>query len=410
MPVVPYSGGTSLEGHYTSPFAGISLDMSQMDKIIAVHAEDGDMVVQSGAKWEDINDHLAKLGHSLFFPLDPGPGATIGGMISTGCSGTNAVRYGTARGEHFLNMTIVLPNGDVIKTRQRARKSSAGFNVGSIVVGAEGTLGVVTEATIRLTPKLPSAVAIASFPNVEQASKAVGEILLKGVPVQCIELLDAAMMSAINDSGLCPRTYPVKDTLFFKLSGGEGAIAEARSIIKEAAKKFGSDPASFEYERDEEKANMIWQGRKYALWSVKALDTRESSRVWTTDVCVPLSALPRLVRETQADLQATGLKNAIVGHAGDGNFHGFLIFDSDSDEEVEKATKAVERMCERAQAMEGTCTGEHGIGTGKVRFLKNELGEGTLRLMKAVKLMFDPLNIMNPGKLYPLDDEEAGRN
>lgn len=287
MPVVPFSGGTSLEGHYTAPFAGISLDMSQMDNIVAFHPEDGDMVVQAGIGWEAINTYLADEGHQMFFPLDPGPGATIGGMIGTGCSGTNAVRYGTARGEHWLNMKVVLANGDVIETRGggRARKSSAGFDLGKIIIGAEGTLGIVTEATIKLIPYSPaSAVACAAFPNVEMASQTVADIQLKGVPVQCIELLDDAMMKAINKSGLCGRQYPEKDMLFFKLSGGTAAVEEAKSMITQASLRNGADKSSIAFETDKEKADKIWEGRKAALWAVRALDPSPSVRVWTTDV------------------------------------------------------------------------------------------------------------------------------
>ncbi|PWZ01081.1 hypothetical protein BCV70DRAFT_199440 [Testicularia cyperi] len=405
MPVIPFSGGTSLEGHFVAPFAGISLDMSRMDQVLAFHPEDGDIVVQSGLGWEAINKYCSDQGTSLFFPLDPGPGATIGGMISCGCSGTNAVRYGTARGEHFLDMKVVLANGEVIQTRGggRARKSSAGFDIGKIIVGAEGTLGIVTEATLRLAPKQPaSAVAVASFPNVEMASKTVNEILLKGVPVQCIELLDDVMMQNINQSNMCGRTYEEKDSLFFKLSGGEAAVAEAKQSIIDAAVKFGSQRSSIEFETDEARAAKIWEGRKAALWAVIANNQGEGMKVWTTDVCVPISSLPRLVRESQADFRASGLPGtAIVGHAGDGNFHALIPFNASDPEEAARTEKVVARLCERAQSLNGTCTGEHGVGLGKVEFLPNELPDSTIRTMKAIKLALDPHNLLNPGKLYP---------
>ncbi|KAN0061449.1 D-lactate ferricytochrome c oxidoreductase [Thecaphora frezii] len=405
MPMVPFSGGTSLEGHYTAPYAGISVDMSRMSQILAFRPEDGDMTVQSGLGWEAINAYLASQSGDFFFPLDPGPGATIGGMIGTGCSGTNAVRYGTARGEHWLNLKVVLPNGEVIETRggRRSRKSSAGFDLGRLLIGAEGTLGIVTEATIRLQPRpVASAVACAPFDNVELATRAVNEILLKGVPIQCIELLDNEMMKAINESNLCGRTYEERDSLFFKLSGTKAAVEEAKGMIIEASTRHGAKRESIEFETDVQKANQIWQGRKQALYAVAARCQKEGERVWTTDVCVPISALPRLVRETQADLRSLGLTSScIVGHAGDGNFHGLIPFDSNDAESVRKATEAVGRMCHRAQDLDGTCTGEHGVGSGKVQFLERELGDGTLRLMKAVKLLLDPHNLMNPGKLYP---------
>ena len=408
MPIVPFSGGTSLEGHYVAPFAGISIDMSRMNKVLAFHPEDGDMVVQAGIGWESINAYCAKNGNQLFFPLDPGPGATIGGMIGTGCSGTNAVRYGTARGEHFLDMKVVLANGEVISTRGggRARKSSAGFDIGKIIVGAEGTLGIVTEATVRLAPKMPAdAVAVASFPNVEAASQTVNEILLSGIPVQCIELLDYKMIQSINQSNLCGRSYDEKDSLFFKLSGGEAAVAEAKQAIIRASVKFGAKKESVEFETDRDRAAKIWEGRKAALWAVAATNDAPGVKIWTTDVCVPISALPRLVRESQDDFQKSGLTGtAIVGHAGDGNFHALIPFNADDPEQTRITTEVVGRLCERAQKLQGTCTGEHGVGMGKIEYLEKELPAGTVRVMKAIKLTLDPNNLLNPGKLYPTPD------
>ncbi|SJX61091.1 related to D-lactate dehydrogenase (cytochrome) [Sporisorium reilianum f. sp. reilianum] len=408
MPIVPFSGGTSLEGHYVAPFAGISIDMSRMDKVLAFHPEDGDIVVQAGIGWETINQYCAKNGNQLFFPLDPGPGATIGGMIGTGCSGTNAVRYGTARGEHFLDMKIVLANGEVISTRGggRARKSSAGFDIGKIIVGAEGTLGIVTEATLRLAPKMPAdAVAVASFPDVEAASRTVNEILLSGIPVQCIELLDYKMIQTINASNLCGRTYDEKDSLFFKLSGGEAAVAEAKEAITRASVKHGTKKESVEFETNKERAAKIWEGRKVALWAVAATNDAPGVKVWTTDVCVPISALPRLVRESQLDFHQSGLtQTAIVGHAGDGNFHALIPFNAADPEQTRITTEVVGRLCERAQKLNGTCTGEHGVGMGKIEYLERELPAGTVRVMKAIKLALDPNNLLNPGKLYPTPD------
>ena len=405
MPIVPFSGGTSLEGHFLAPFAGISIDMSRMDKILAFHPKDGDMVVQAGVGWEQINEYCSNHGDQLFFPLDPGPGATIGGMIGTGCSGTNAVRYGTARGEHFLDMKVVLANGEVISTRGggRARKSSTGFDIGKIIVGAEGTLGIVTEVTIRLVPKMPAdAVAVATFPNVEAASQTVNEILLSGIPVQCIELLDREMIKTINSSQLCGRTYDEKDSLFFKLSGGEAAVAEAKEAITRASLNFGAKKESVEFETDKQRAAKIWEGRKAALWAVAMANEGPGMKVWTTDVCVPISALPRLVRESQEDFQRSGLKNtAIVGHAGDGNFHAFIPFNTDDAEQVKITKDVVGRLCERAQKLQGTCTGEHGVGMGKIEYLAKELPDSTVRVMKAIKLVLDPKNLLNPGKLYP---------
>ncbi|SNX82406.1 related to D-lactate dehydrogenase (cytochrome) [Melanopsichium pennsylvanicum] len=413
MPIIPFSGGTSLEGHYIAPFAGISIDLSRMDKVLAYHPEDGDMVVQAGIGWETINRYCDTHGDQLFFPLDPGPGATIGGMIGTGCSGTNAVRYGTARGEHFLDMQIVLANGEVISTRGggRARKSSAGFDIGKIIVGAEGTLGIVTEATVRLAPKMPAdAVAVASFPNVEAASQTVNEILLSGIPVQCIELLDYKMIQSINQSNLCGRTYHEMDSLFFKLSGGEAAVAEAKEAITRASVKYGAKKESVEFETDKVKAAKIWEGRKAALWAVASCNEAPGVKIWTTDVCVPISALPRLVRESQEDFQKSGLTGtAIVGHAGDGNFHALIPFKADDPEQARITTEVVGRLCERAQKLQGTCTGEHGVGMGKIDYLEKELPGGTIRVMKAIKLALDPKNLLNPGKLYPTPEFTPSR-
>ncbi|PVF98185.1 hypothetical protein CPB86DRAFT_806917 [Serendipita vermifera] len=402
IPVTAYSGGTSLEGHFSgyqgSP-GGICIDLSGMNKILEIHEGDSDIVVQSGVKWEDLNAALAEKNIPLFFPLDPGPGATIGGMIATGCSGTNAVRYGTAKAEWFLNVTVVLPNGEVIKTRRRARKSSAGFDTTKLFIGAEGTLGIVTEATLRLTPKLPTSVAVAQFPDVASAVSAVTEVLQSpmGSHIQCVELMDNHMMEAINHSGLSNQTYATKDSLFFKFQGSSSSISETNKLVKNIVKKHGS--IHFNAARNEEEAHELWNHRKVALWSSLGWLDDSETRIWTTDVCVPPSKLPELVAETKRDLEATGVKSTIVGHVGDGNFHAFLLFRND--DELEKVRGAVHRMVHRAIALDGTCTGEHGIGVGKKEYLVEELGEGTVELMRSIKKAIDPLNLFNPGKLYP---------
>ncbi|KAJ7581347.1 D-lactate dehydrogenase cytochrome oxidoreductase [Mycena floridula] len=374
MPVVVYSGATSLEGHYF--WRSICVDMVHMDKIIQINEADSDLICQSGARWEDINLALKEKGIPLFFPLDPGPGATIGGMVATGCSGTNAVRYGTAKAEWFLNLTVVLPNGEVIKTRQRARKSSAGFDTTKLFIGAEGTLGIVTEATLRLAPLLPTKVAM--------AVEAVQEILNTpyGPHIQCVELLDDNMMNAINKGGFADHPYPVKDTLFFKIQGDDKA-------------KHGS--TSFEFAATDHEAEVLWSNRRYALMSTMA--SYPGSRCWTTDVCVPVSRLPQLVEETKTDLKEAGLRSCVLGHVGDGNFHALILFNDEK--ELETVSQAVHRLVHRAIALEGTCTGEHGVGVGKKEYLVKELGEGTVNLMRTVKNAIDPLNILNPGKLYP---------
>nr|AGK29893.1 FAD-binding protein [Volvariella volvacea] len=382
VPLVPYSGATSLEGHFSGVASGsICVDMSSMDRIISINEADSDL----------------DKGIPLFFPLDPGPGATIGGMIGTGCSGTNAVRYGTARAEWFLNITAVLPNGEVIKTRSRARKSAAGFDLTKLFIGAEGTLGIVTEVTLRLAPVLPTKVAMAQFPSVEHAVSAVQEILrtAHGSNIQCIELLDDHMMQAINNAGLIDHPYPVKDTLFFKIQGDPAAIEATAEVVKSIVKQHSS--SRFEFARTDQEAEDLWQNRKYAL--VSSIASLPGSKCWTTDVCVPVSKLPQLVYETKKDLSEAGVHSTIVGHVGDGNFHALLLFRDDH--ELELVNQAVHRLVHRALDLEGTCTGEHGVGLGKKEYLTRELGESTVELMKTIKKAVDPLNIMNPGKLYP---------
>ncbi|KAJ7724177.1 D-lactate dehydrogenase cytochrome oxidoreductase [Mycena maculata] len=398
VPITAYSGGTSLEGHFSGfPSGSICLDLSGMDQILQINEADSDLICQSGARWEDINHTLKDKGIPLFFPLDPGPGATIGGMVGTGCSGTNAVRYGTAKAEWFLNLTVVLPSGEVIKTRRRARKSSAGYDMTKLFIGAEGTLGIVTEATLRLAPVIPTKVAMAQFRDVEHAVNAVQEILNTpyGPHVQCIELLDDRMMDALNKGGLVDRPYPVQDTLFFKLQGDDASIKLASKTIQVLVKKHGS--SKFEFAATDEEAETLWQNRKYALMSTLA--AHPDAKCWTTDVCVPVSRLPQLVLETKQDLADAGLSSTIVGHVGDGNFHALILFRDDK--ELELVSQAVHRLVHRALALDGTCTGEHGVGVGKKEYLTEELGKGTVNLMKQIKKIVDPSNILNPGKLYP---------
>ncbi|EMD38645.1 hypothetical protein CERSUDRAFT_48196 [Gelatoporia subvermispora B] len=396
VPIVPYSGATSLEGHFSGyPAGSICVDMTEMNKILKIHEGDGDLICQAGARWEDINTALKEKGVPLFFPLDPGPGATIGGMIGTGCSGTNAVRYGTAKSEWFLNVTVVLPNGKVIKTRRRARKSSAGFDTTKLFIGAEGTLGIVTEATLRLAPVIPTKVAMAQFPDVQRAVNAVQEILNTpyGPHIQCVELLDDKMMAAINDAGLVSKTYPVSDTLFFKIQGDDAAIKSTTHAVQSIVERHES--STFEYAETDEEADELWESRKYALMST--IGSEEGARCWTTDVCVPVSRLPELVYETKKDLAEHNLRSTIVGHVGDGNFHAFILFKND--DELRVVSEAVHRLVHRAISLDGTCTGEHGVGVGKKEYLIDELGEGTVELMETVKAAVDPWNIMNPGKV-----------
>ncbi|KAF9649463.1 hypothetical protein BDM02DRAFT_3230234 [Thelephora ganbajun] len=397
MPVTPYSGGTSLEGSFRAHSAGgICIDMSGMDKILEIHEEDSDLVCQAGARWMDVNDTLKVKGIPLFFPLDPGPGATMGGIVSTGGSGTNAVRYGTARAEWFLNITVVLPNGETIKTRSRARKSAAGPDLTKLFIGAEGTLGIVTEVTVRLAPLLKTDVAVVQFPNVRNATAAVKDILNKGIGIQCIELLDDKLMGAINTYGQPIRKWPEKDSLFIKFQGPtESSISESIKLAKEITKLHGA--TGFQTAKDQKEAESLWTDRKNAPYAGLAL--MPGCKSWPTDVCVPVSKLPQLVYETKKEIKEAGLLGTVLGHVGDGNFHAQLFFTSDDD--MTKAKELVKGMVKRAIALGGTCTGEHGVGIGKREYLYEELGHGTVELMKKIKRTIDPLNLFNPGKVYP---------
>ncbi|KAJ6608141.1 FAD-linked oxidase-like protein [Mycena sp. CBHHK59/15] len=408
MPITPYGGATSLEGHFVgSPGGGICVDLSGMNKILEIHEADADVVCQPGVGWMELNETLESKGIPLFFPIDPAPMATIGGMASTGCSGTNAVRYGTAKAEWFLNLTVVLPSGEVIKTRRRSRKSSAGFDTTKLFIGAEGTLGIITELTVRLAPVLPTTVASVQFPDVRAAVEASIEILRSGIAsgIQCVELVDECFMAATNKYGVSKQKYPEKDGLFFKFQGHSNAtLREISRVVKGICEKHGG--SGFRLAGGPEEAHDMWADRKNAHHSGMAL--LPGARAWATDVCVPVSRLPDLVYATKQDLERIGMPYTIVGHVGDGNFHALLLFKTDA--ELEVAQAAVHRMVERAIALDGTCTGEHGVGIGKREFLVEELGLGTVELMKTVKRAIDPLGLFNPGKLYPDTHESKSKH
>lgn len=316
IPVTPYSGGTSLEGHYAATRGGVCIDFSRMDKILTIHKDDLDVVVQPSVGWESLNEVLGEVG--LFFPPDPGPGAMIGGMIGTGCSGTNAYRYGTMK-EWVLSLTVVLADGTIIKTRQRPRKSSAGYDLTRTFIGSEGTLGLVTEAVLKVTTK-PSttSVAVSAFPSIKAAADCVFRVVGAGVPIAAIEILDDVQMKCINDADGSTRKWTEAPTLFFKFSGTPSAVKEHISIVQGLAKKSGSK--TFEFAKGEEQQEELWSARKEALWSVMA-KRNDGDRVWTTDVAVPISKLPDLIEITKQDMVDSGLLGSIVGHVGDGNFH-----------------------------------------------------------------------------------------
>lgn len=321
IPVTPYSGGTSLEGHYAATKGGVCVDFRRMDRILQLHKRDLDVVVQPALGWEDLNEQLAE--HGLFFPPDPGPGAMIGGMVGTGCSGTNAYRYGTMR-EWVLSLTVVLADGTIIKTRQRPRKSSAGYDLTKMFIGSEGTLGLVTEATLKLTVKPKSqSVAVASFPTVHAAAECVARVVEEGIPVAGVEILDDVQMKCINASKSTSRQWSESPTLFFKFTGTPLGVKEQIGLVQKIAKSTAS--RSFEFARGEEEMRELWSARKEALWSVMAMKRSPEDHVWTTDVAVPISKLPDIIEQTKEDMTQSGLLAGICGHVGDGNFHGELI-------------------------------------------------------------------------------------
>ena len=398
IPVVPYSGGTSLEGHFASLHKGICIDFSRMDKILSLHADDLDCVVQPAVGWETLNEELSKEG--LFFPPDPGSGAMIGGMVGTGCSGTNAYRYGTMR-DWVVNLTVVMADGSIVKTRQRPRKSSAGYDLTRLFVGSEGTLGIVTEATLKLTaaPK-NQRVAVATFASVKDAAECVSRTVREGIPIAAVELLDDEQMKAVNLSGSTSKQWKEAPTLFFKFSGpSQGGVKDSISSVQKQAKAIGSK--SFEFARDEQEASELWSARKEALWSCMAMTPypQEDTHVWTTDVAVPISRLPDIVEETKKDMKDNSLVGTIVGHVGDGNFHAIILYDN---QRRKVAEDVVHRMVERALAMEGTATGEHGVGIIKKEYLSREVGQSGVDAMRALKKAWDPLGLLNPDKIVQI--------
>ncbi|CAF3495215.1 unnamed protein product [Fusarium graminearum] len=392
VPMIPYSGGSSVEGHFSAPFGGISVDFANMNQILQVHADDLNVVVQPSVPWMDLNEKIKDTG--LFFPIDPGPSAQIGGMIGTNCSGTNAVKYGTMK-DWVVNLTVVLADGTILKTRRRPRKSSAGYNLNSIFVGSEGTLGFVTEATLKLAP-IPenTGIAVVTFPTVKAAASMAIEVIRRGVPISAVEILDEVLMSVINKMGATSRDWSEVPTLFFKFSGSDAIVKDSIARVQDISKKH--QVQSFLFESDLDKQKALWSARKEALWSMMALRETDG-HVWSTDVAVPLSRVSELIDVSKKDLVKLGLFGSILGHIGDGNFHETILFEEKQRNEVEKC---VDKMVYRALEMEGTCTGEHGIGLGKKDFLREEVGDAPIQVMRAIKTSLDPHWLMNPGKVF----------
>ena len=392
-PVIAYGTGTSLEGQVAALHGGVCVDLSQMNQVLEVNTADLDCTVEAGVTRKQLNDYLRDTG--LFFAVDPGADASLGGMAATRASGTNAVRYGTMR-ENVLSLKTVLADGRIIRTAQRSRKSAAGYDLTRLLVGSEGTLGVITEVTLRLfgIPEAVSA-AVCSFPDIESAVNSVILTIQSGIPVARVELLDDITMDAINK--FAKTDYPVANTLFFEFHGSAAGVAEQAGAVQAIASDHGG--SDFRWATRSEERNKLWQARHDAYYAMMAL--KPGTKGMVTDVCVPISRLAECIVETKRDLDKSSIVTPIVGHVGDGNFHLSYLIDPGSAAEIAEAAAMHDRLVARALAMDGTCTGEHGVGYGKIDYLPAELGEA-VDVMAAIKRALDPDNILNPGKIVRL--------
>ncbi|MEL6645810.1 MAG: FAD-linked oxidase C-terminal domain-containing protein [Pseudomonadota bacterium] len=390
VPVIPWGTGTSLEGHALALSGGVTVDFSRMNKVLKVNAEDMDVVVQPGVTREALNEELRATG--LFFPIDPGANAALGGMVATRASGTTAVRYGTMR-DNVLGLQVVLADGRVIRTGTRARKSSAGYDLTALFVGSEGTLGLMTELTLRLhgQPEAISA-AVCAFDSVSDAVNTVIATIQMGIGVARIELLDAATARSFN--AYAGAEFPEKPHLMLEFHGSEAGVAEDAQRFGEVAEEFGA--SGFQRAEKPEDRNRLWKMRHDATYAIKAL--RPGADLLVTDICVPISELARAVDETAADIARASFPGPILGHVGDGNFHALLLVDPARPEELDEAKQISDRMVERSLRLGGTATGEHGVGIGKLGFMEREHGDGWA-IMGDVKKALDPQNILNPGKV-----------
>ncbi len=390
-PIVAYGTGTSLEGNVIPHHGGVVVDLENFNQIVRVNASDLDCTVQARVTRKQLNEHIRDQG--IFFPIDPGADASLGGMAATRASGTNAVRYGTMR-ENVLGLTVVLADGRIIKTSRRARKSAAGYDLTRLFVGSEGTLGIITDVTLRLFG-IPEAMAsaVCSFDSIKGAVDTVIETIQVGVPVSRIELLDKVQMDAVNKYS--DLDYPVKDTLFLEFHGSESGVKEQAELVQSlASEKTGGE---FKWTTKAEERNKLWAARHDVTYASKAI--RPGCELWATDVCVPISNLAKCIMETKEDLEDSFLIAPLVGHVGDGNFHLGFVIDRENKDEIKEAERINERLINRALTMDGTCTGEHGVGLGKMKFLTAEHGE-SVSVMREIKKTLDPLNIMNPGKIF----------
>jgi len=393
VPMIPFGVGTSLEGHILAVHGGVSIDLSRMNRIVAVHESDLDAVVQAGATRKQLNEHIKHTG--LFFPVDPGADATLGGMAATRASGTNAVRYGTMR-ENVLSLKVVLADGRVIVTSSRPRKSAAGYDLTRLFVGSEGTLGIITEVTVRLYPVQEAmSAAVCAFDSVDGCTNTVIQTIQSGVPIARCDIVCEKTIAAINRYK--KTDYRVAPTVFFEFHGSKASVIEQAETVQAIARENGG--MDFQWATRPEERTQLWDARHNAYFAV--LQTRPGSRAVSTDVCVPISRLAECVRESMEDVKSYVVPVPLLGHIGDGNFHLVFLIDPENPDELALAKQLNKRLVERAIRMEGTCTGEHGIGLGKQESLRAELGDDVIEVMRDIKRLFDPENLMNPGKVVP---------
>ena len=390
-PIIPFGVGSSFEGHVNAPFGGLSIDLNNMNEILNVYQDDLLVTVQPGVTREQLNTHLRDTG--LFFPIDPGANASIGGMSSTRASGTNAVRYGTMK-DNVVSIEAVMPNGEIIKTSNKAKKSSAGYDLTRLLVGSEGTLGIITEITLKLYG-IPEVIAggRVSFTSIKDAADTVITTIQSGIPVARIELLDAIQVKACNLYSKL--SLPEEPLLLLEFHGSKKSVDEQSELFGEIALEFGGN--NYEWTSNNEERNKLWKARHDAYWAARSY--MPGTEMYSTDVCVPISRLSECIVETVKDLNDNDLIGPIASHAGDGNFHVAVMLDTNNENEVSKLGPFLDRLSDRAIKMDGTCTGEHGIGQGKRKYMYNELGN-SVAVMESIKKSFDPNLIMNPGKLF----------
>jgi D-lactate dehydrogenase (cytochrome) len=390
-PIIPFGVGSSFEGHVNAPFGGLSIDLNNMNEILNIYQDDLLVTVQPGVTREQLNTHLRDTG--LFFPIDPGANASIGGMSSTRASGTNAVRYGTMK-DNVVSIEAVMPNGEIIKTSNKAKKSSAGYDLTRLLVGSEGTLGIITEITLKLYG-IPEVIAggRVSFTSIKDAADTVITTIQSGIPVARIELLDAIQVKACNLYSKL--SLPEEPLLLLEFHGSKKSVDEQSELFGEIALEFGGN--NYEWTSNNEERNKLWKARHDAYWAARSY--MPGTEMYSTDVCVPISRLSECIVETVKDLKDNDLIGPIASHAGDGNFHVAVMLDTNNENEVSKLGPFLDRLSDRAIKMDGTCTGEHGIGQGKRKYMYNELGN-SVDVMEAIKKSFDPNLIMNPGKLF----------